>query len=201
MDSLGNGVPSTFVWSAAPVAGVGGISTSPQSGQWITDSLVLNVNASRIIVYTVTPTAIAGGCEGAPFTVTLRLDPLPITFVLPTDVCLGGAANLATQVRDYSFQAVFFEFYDDDPDNGGQLIGMARAYRGQAYPNSRVLVSPPQTHIYYVKAITARGCAEVLPMPVSVRTNCAVFASVKARLEGAYDRPAAICAPCSIRPT
>ena len=187
VDSNGNGVNSNFVWSAAPVAGVLGISTSPQSGDIITDSLVNTTTQVRTIVYTVTPTSDPDACVGPDFRVTVVLRPSSRSEALPADICPGSLVNIASLVRDYSFLAYSYAFYDAHPDSGGVLIGGGRAYRGGVYPPHRTMVAPRVTTVYWAVATTGFGCERVFPIPVAVDTACAGTVAPIALLEGAYD--------------
>lgn len=188
MTAFGNGVMSDFSWVAAPVAGVSGISTTPQTGAFISDAPNNTTGSVQTITYTVTPSsATTPACPGAPFTVDVRIRPRPSTNVqaLPGDICLGGRVDLATLVRDYSLLATRFDFYDDDPYTTGTLIGSARAFRGTARTSDKVFVSPTVSSVYYVSGVTGQGCRQTVAIFVTV-TNCTSL-PLAAKLEGAYD--------------
>ena len=76
IDNLGNGVASTFVWSAAANGNVTGESTADQSGGTINDAINNITGSDQAVVYTVTPTGV-NSCPGDDFeiTITIRSEP------------------------------------------------------------------------------------------------------------------------------
>ncbi|MBT1701591.1 hypothetical protein KK083_32155, partial [Fulvivirgaceae bacterium PWU4] len=97
---FGNNVGSTFSWYAANNTSVGGESQSPQSGGSITDVLN-NVTASQqSVVYSVTPTSVAG-CVGTTFNITIKVNPEPVGVNTSVVICSGSsiAYNLQTNVN------------------------------------------------------------------------------------------------------
>jgi gliding motility-associated-like protein len=77
VNSVGNGVPSTFSWVAAPNPLVTGQSTTPQSSGTITDALQNSTGVDQVVVYTVTPTG-TNGVVGNPFTITVTIRSRPV---------------------------------------------------------------------------------------------------------------------------
>ncbi|MFK7973064.1 MAG: FG-GAP repeat protein, partial [Bacteroidia bacterium] len=106
---------------------------------------------------------------------------------MPANVCPGGKVDLTSLLRDYSMSIRQVAFYDDDPAQGGQQVGTCRMFRGQARPGSNVMVQPAYTHTYWAVFDGAGSCSEYLPIPVTVKTNCVIYPTVIAKLEGAYN--------------
>ncbi len=77
VNSVGNGVPSTFSWVAAPNPLVTGQSTTSQSSGTITDALQNSTGVDQVVVYTVTPTG-TNGVVGNPFTITVTIRSRPV---------------------------------------------------------------------------------------------------------------------------
>ncbi|TCJ13299.1 PKD domain-containing protein [Flaviaesturariibacter flavus] len=84
---------TTFSWGA-PTSNPAGALTggSAQSGQpFISQTLINNTIAVATATYTVTPTSgAAGGCVGAPFTVTVTVKPQPSIPDQQATICSGG---------------------------------------------------------------------------------------------------------------
>ncbi|MFK7970457.1 MAG: HYR domain-containing protein [Bacteroidia bacterium] len=187
MTAFGNGIDSDFSWVAAPVAGVTGISTMPQTGDFLTDTPDNTTGSVQTIQYTVTPTS-TDGCPGTPFTVDVSIRPRASSNIqaLPANICYGGQVNLASLVRDYSLLATRFDFYDDDPYTTGQFIGTARTFRGIARVSDQVMVSPTSDHVYYIVGVTRQGCRQQVGVLVTVDRSCGRL-PLSAKLEGAFD--------------
>lgn len=187
VNAFGNGSSSSFSWLANPVAGVTGISTTPQAGSNIDDVLINTTNQPQTVVYTVTPTSGVGNCASANFTVSVRLEASGQITVLPSNVCPAYPTDLASLMRDYTLNVRRVSFYDGDPDNGGSLLGTPRMVRGTAFRRDRVIVRPTVTTTYWVKSVSASGCESVQTFVVTVEQNCNALLAPVAMLEGAFD--------------
>lgn len=185
VDTNGNGVSGNYFWSASSVAGVGGISTSPQSGGIITDFLTNSTGSPQTVVYTVIPDVV--GCNGNSFTVTVTVEENSAVQVLPgnTSFCVGQQVDIASLVRDYSATARRFRFFDADPAMGGQQIGTARTFRGAA--RDKFYVYPMQTSTYWVTSNAAVGCSGAIPILITIDPNCGGAVLPMVMLEGAFD--------------
>jgi len=75
--NISNGLTSNFTWVAADNGNTTGENTIGGSGPIINDVITNPTNGDEIVIYTVTPTDNANGCEGDPFTVTVTVSPLP----------------------------------------------------------------------------------------------------------------------------
>jgi PKD repeat protein len=84
---------ATFTWTASS-ADVTGF-TASGSGSNITDILAVNGTTAGTVIYKITP--MAQGCNGAPFTLTVNVSPLPVvsTPSATLDICSGQPANVA----------------------------------------------------------------------------------------------------------
>lgn len=96
-DHLTNAIASTYTWTAFyPMGLTGGAANG--SGPDLTTTLV-NVTPNPLdAIYTVTPIG-TNLCSGAPFTVTLPVNPEPVTFNANETHCSGSPLNL--DLTDY----------------------------------------------------------------------------------------------------
>ena len=89
-------VPSNFVWYANSSSTVNGESTTNQSTSSISDVLT-NVSTSSLsdqsVTYTITPTALSGGCPGATQTVTITVRRPLMVAISGSQVACGAAVN------------------------------------------------------------------------------------------------------------
>lgn len=79
--SGGNAVSADFQWTAVADAEVNGASGG--SGNQINQNLTNPTYYTKKVIYTITPTAIAGGCLGDPFTVTVNIPPKTLFITNP----------------------------------------------------------------------------------------------------------------------
>jgi gliding motility-associated-like protein len=94
----GNGITSTFQWSALDNTNVSGETTSLTSSGTLTDVLTNNVTTDQDVIYTVTPTS-TGGCTGQPFKVTVTVATKPVLGTnAPANLCSGSPVNYAIQL-------------------------------------------------------------------------------------------------------
>jgi gliding motility-associated-like protein len=77
-------VPSTFTWIAIDNTNVTGESTTSQTTALINNTLNNTSTTNQNVVYTVTPTATAGGCVGSGQLVTVTVNTLPDMTVTPS---------------------------------------------------------------------------------------------------------------------
>ena len=106
----------------------------------------------------------------------------PQLSVLSASVCPGTQLNIAALVRDYSMQAMSFEFYAN-----GTLIGQTPTRLGQArYPAYQMINSDTS---FTVIGTGANGCTFSAQIIVTTR-SCSSILATKAMLEGAYDSTA-----------
>lgn len=80
---------TTYTWVVAANSNVTGANSTTVAQSNISQTLTNLTNVTQTIVYTVTPRI--GGCVGAPFTVTVSVDPKPAIPNQTTTICNGGA--------------------------------------------------------------------------------------------------------------
>ncbi|MBL7849295.1 MAG: gliding motility-associated C-terminal domain-containing protein, partial [Cyclobacteriaceae bacterium] len=92
VNSVGNGVPATFVWVAVDNPLVTGESTAPQAGGTLNDVINNVTGVDQVVVYTVTPTG-TNGVVGDPFTITVTIRSEPVgandTKTVCSDIAVG----------------------------------------------------------------------------------------------------------------
>ena len=94
--SLTASAPSTFAWTIGTVTG-GITGASAGSGATINQALTDPSNsASGSVQYIVTPTSTTGTCSGAPYTITVTVNPLPVVTTANTAAtCSGTGPNIS----------------------------------------------------------------------------------------------------------
>ena len=90
--TLTSNIPSTYSWVTSNNPNTVGESTTPQSGNIITDVINNSTTVAQTLTYTVTPTSSPGGCSGIPQIITVTVNPpsaccLAINYTIP----VGGA--------------------------------------------------------------------------------------------------------------
>ncbi len=87
-------VKSNYVWEAANNANTSGESTSFQSTGTLSNTIENNTAVAQQINYTITPTAVVGGCSSAQ-TFTLTVNPAPtMTSAASASICSGSAVSI-----------------------------------------------------------------------------------------------------------
>ena len=84
-------IGSIFEWVATDNVDVEGETTVISMATSITDLLVNTTTTDQDVIYTVTPTSVADGCEGVPYTVTVTVRPEPVG----TDASIDTCSNVA----------------------------------------------------------------------------------------------------------
>ncbi|MEM9990870.1 MAG: PKD-like domain-containing protein, partial [Bacteroidota bacterium] len=102
-----NSVASTFTWVATYDAGLaGGANTGTGN---VTETLTNLTNTALNAVYTVTPTASAGGCAGTDFSISITVNPEPVgTNATEEPICSDTSFDFAPQ--DYVTNGVASTF-------------------------------------------------------------------------------------------
>ena len=94
--SLTSSVASSFTWTIGTITGsITGASAG--SGSTLNQTLTNTSNTlSGTVQYIITPTATTGSCAGAPFTITVTVNPAPIVTTSSTKtICSGTSTNIA----------------------------------------------------------------------------------------------------------
>jgi len=92
----GNGIPAVFSWTAVADDQVTGATDG--SGEVITATLINTGSTPKQVVYTVTPTVVAGGCTGNAFNVTVNV-PVCNSVVLTKTANVTRVSRAGDQVR------------------------------------------------------------------------------------------------------
>jgi PKD repeat protein len=155
-----NGVTADFSWVAANNPNVSGESTTDQSGDFIIDNITNQTGSDQTVVYTVTPTSTAAGCEGDPFTITVTVRPEPLlTIGLTEIVCSHVAANRSLSITN-GLPGTTYQWAA--PDNTGGMTGGTAGGPGASGPITDVfqnLTGSNQTATYHVIPTSGAGCA------------------------------------------
>ncbi|MFC5625528.1 beta strand repeat-containing protein, partial [Algoriphagus winogradskyi] len=96
--SLTASAPSSFSWTIGTITG-GITGASAGSGATINQTLTNPTNTTTgTVQYIVTPTATTGSCPGAPYTITVTVNPLPTVTnsTLSQTICSGGSTTAVT---------------------------------------------------------------------------------------------------------
>jgi gliding motility-associated-like protein len=94
---IASNVPSaTFNWGRAAVQGISNAAVSNQTSGTITEALINTGTSPVPVQYVITPTAF--GCQGAPFSYTVTVNPIPVAPVANgnSPVCVGSTIQLRT---------------------------------------------------------------------------------------------------------
>ncbi len=94
--SLTSSAPSSFSWTIGTIAG--GITGASSGSGSIINQVLTNPGNSTAgsVQYIVTPTSTTGSCAGAPFTITVTVNPSPVvTNSSTTTICSGSGSNIS----------------------------------------------------------------------------------------------------------
>lgn len=171
---LGNAIPlTTFEWTAADNINVTGEAAGLQTTATIGDILVNLTSVDQVVVYTVTPTS-PGGCDGAPFTVTITVNPEPVAPAnTPRTICSADnvAFNLQTDAIDLGNAIAGTTFSWTVADNA-DVTGESAGTQTTATIDD-ILVnksSSAQIVIYTITPTSPAGC-DGAPFTLTVTVN------------------------------
>jgi gliding motility-associated-like protein len=165
--SLTSSIPSTFTWTVGAITqgiagAVGGSGSS--INQILTNPSSL---LSGTVNYIVTPKAIATGCIGAPYTITVTVNPRPIvTNVSTASTCSGTSPNITlTSNIPSTFTWII----------GAITGGITGATSGNGSSIDQVLTSPNSrttgTVQYIITPTSAAGSCGGTPYTITVTVN------------------------------
>ena len=168
---------TTYTWPAPTGAGFTGGAAG--SGASITGTLTNTTNAPVVATYTVTPTA--GTCPGAPFTLTVTLNPTPTVTNSPLSqtICSGSSTTLVTLTSNVA-GATFTWTATATAGVSGFLASGTNTIPVQTITTTALT----QGTVTYAIIPTANGCAgpvtnyTVLVNPLPVVTNSPMSQSV-----------------------
>lgn len=166
----GNIIPAgtTYTWSAPTVTGgmTGGAAGTNQTS--ISGTLINTTNTAQTATYTVTPKT--GVCNGAPFTVTVTVNPAPVntTPLVSSVVCLGGAPTVLSVALNSTTGSPTYQWYSNttNSNTGGLLLSS----------ETNSTFTPPTTNLgvlyyYCVISLSSGGCANFSSNVASVTVN------------------------------
>ena len=152
--ALTTSTPSTFTWTVGTITGsISGASAG--SGSTINQILTNpSTTVSGTVAYVVTPTSIAGSCIGAPFTITVTVNPAPvITSANTANICSGGSTNIgliASAPSSFSWTI------------GANIGGITGASGGTGAVIAQTLINPSN----------AVGSIEYIVTPTLLSSSC-----------------------------
>jgi gliding motility-associated-like protein len=181
-------VPASFSWIAANNFDVVGETTSLQTGPIISDFLTNNSTQNQLVVYSVFPTSINGGCLGAAqtFGVIVR-PPLAMLNEDTIAICSAGSPllNLQTNVA-----AGFNWFADNNPSVLGESTTIqTSSFIGDVLVNTSTVTQ--EVHYTVVASSTINGCSSpifdvivyVNPEPVITNTDITLCSGDTANIQ------------------
>lgn len=152
---LTSDVPATYSWLATDNLNTTGESITNQLTGNLNDAITNNTNTTQTLTYTVTPTATTSACAGAPQTVMVTVNPLPIVSFSGLDSILCYNASTQTLVGSPA---------------GGSFSGSG-GLNGTAFNPS---IAGSGTHTITYSYIDTNTCinteshnTEVLPLPIT----------------------------------
>jgi gliding motility-associated-like protein len=159
--------PSTFVWTIGNITG--GITGAVNSaGGTINQTLTNPSNATAgTVEYIVTPTSIAGGCPGAPFTITVTVNPTPaVTNAPAATMCNATSPNIAlTSSAPATFAWTI----------GNITGGITGASAGSGTTLNQVLTNPGNATAgsveYIVTPTSTTGLCAGAPFTITITVN------------------------------
>ncbi|HXC04280.1 MAG TPA: PKD-like domain-containing protein [Bacteroidia bacterium] len=164
---LTSNVQSNYSWMAASNINTNGASTSWQTPNTLSNTIVNNTTVPQNVVYTVVPTATVGGCAGSQ-TVTVTVNPAPVmTSSTSATLCSGGSVNIpltSTIASTYIWNAT-----SANPNTTGESLNTQTT---STLNNTITNNSSSAQVVYYsvTPASVAGGCAGA-SQTVSVTVN------------------------------
>jgi hypothetical protein len=152
--SLTSDVASTYTWKAASNPNVTGESTTTQATSTLSNTLTNTAAGNQTVIYTVTPTAISGGCIGNVQTVTVTVDALPVNkSVSPgtITICYGTSTNITINNTDVGIN------YQLRNNATNAVIGTAAGTGNSLTISTGILTSTTTFNVLAVNATT--GCS------------------------------------------
>jgi hypothetical protein len=166
-----NTIPAntTYTWAAPVVSGITGLSGGNAKASFSTGSLTNTTSQPVKIIYTVIPTS-PSGCQGAPFTVTVTVNPTQIISTIPLNItlCPQPFSTITTSFSVTAANATLFQWQENNGSgwvnltNGANYSGVTtstltinnitEAMEGYQYRNS--LSNPSFCYSTYSAAST-----------------------------------------------
>lgn len=166
--AIASGTPSTYSWTIGSITGsITG--SAGGSGNTINQVLINPSNATPGTVdYLITPTAIAAGCVGSAFTLTVTVDPIPNVSAgsTPAAVCpsvpfdLNSSSSLTfvpTTLLTENFNGASNTWLKENNSTGGTPANAAWTLRGNSYTYSGATFNSNDASQFYLSNSDAQG--------------------------------------------
>ena len=162
--NLTSNVQSNYTWIATDNTNTTGESTTYQSTKTLSNTILNNTSVAQQITYTITPTAVVGGCSGSQ-TFTLTVNPAPVmTSAASASICSGQTLGIALSsdiASSYSWEAA-----SDNPNTTGEsLTAQSTGTINNSLTNNSSIV---QLVYYTVTPTSSSGGCSGNPQSVSV---------------------------------
>jgi hypothetical protein len=105
---------TTYTWAAPSVSGITGLASGNAQSSFSTGTLTNTTSQPVQIVYTVIPTS-GAGCPGAPFTVTVTVNPTQIISTIPLNItlCPQPFSTISTSFSVTAAGATLFQWQEN----------------------------------------------------------------------------------------
>jgi len=180
--NLTSNVAASYVWIGSANPNTTGESTTFQSTGALSNTVVNNTTSSQIVTYTITPTAIVGGCAGSQlFTLTVKPTPT-MTSASSASICSGGVVSIPLTSNILS--SFVWNATSDNPNTSGESLTpqSSDTLKNTLINNSDII----QTVYYSVTPISTAGtctgtiqsvAVTVNPSPTMTSSNAATMCS------------------------
>jgi len=163
--NLTSDLHSDFTWIATANPSTSGESTNFQSTSTLSNTIQNNTTIPQVITYTITPTAIVGGCSGSQI-FSLTVNPAPnMTSANSATICSGSAVSIGL-TSDIS--AVYAWNASTNPNTSGESVSpqSSNTVNDMITDNS----TSAQIVYYSVTPTSTLGCVGA-PQSVAVTVN------------------------------
>jgi hypothetical protein len=110
---------TTYTWSVVDNTSVTGDLPQTTGQTSISQTLTNSTNTVQTVVYTVTPTSLAGTCAGSTFTVTITVNPAPVVDAITSKtVCVGDPVSVSFTTPVTGTEAVTYSWSNDETATG-----------------------------------------------------------------------------------
>ena len=153
-----------YTWTVAANANVTGQSEQTTAADAMSQTLVNGTDVPQEVVYTVTP---AGDCTGAPFTVTVTVNPMPAIANKEYTICSGDQFTYATEAGDVVPTGIKYTWTVVDDAN----IEGESAQNTATETMSQTLTNKTNAPIDVVYTVTPAGTCPGAAFTVTVTVN------------------------------
>ena len=153
-----------YTWTVAANANVTGWSEQTTAADAMSQTLVNGTDVPQEVVYTVTP---AGDCTGAPFTVTVTVNPMPAIGNKTYTICSGDQFTYATEAGDVVPTGIKYTWTVVDDAN----IEGESAQNTATETMSQTLTNKTNAPIDVVYTVTPAGTCPGAAFTVTVTVN------------------------------